>query len=403
MTGPRPRVLVLGTLDTKGEEFQLLRDELCAAGCEPIVLDMGIMGTPLFPGDIPRETVVERAGRSIESLGGGDRRADAIASVIAGASAIARELYDAGGFAGIIGMGGGSGTTMSSAVMEELPFGVPKLIVTTLSRLQPHIRGVDIVVVRSLVDLVGVNPITRMHIRQAAGAMAGMVALAPEQTRTGKSVVITCLGVTTPAVMRVRELLLARGKDVIVLHRRTHAMDTLLDAGLVEAMLDLTPNEITEGMIYPPGADDRERLQRVRAEGVPLILAPGALDMLLYFGQCEQRPPELADRVFVVHSRDATLIRTTVDEQRRLGCVLGAELRHSSGPVAALVPMRGFSMWDASGRPFDQPEARRAFLDGLLSTAGETLVLALDHHINDHAFADAVVTTLLDLLGEETR
>lgn len=394
----RPQILVLGTLDTKGEEFSLLRDELVTAGCDCIIVDLGIMGTPLFAADISREEVVARAGFNLEELRSGIMRGSAIDAVIRGGTQITLDLFEAGTFDGIIAMGGGSGTTIGSTIMDALPFGVPKVLVTTLSRLHPHVKGTDVVVVRTLVDLVGLNPITRVHIQQAAGAIAGMVRSSSRVGSPAKSIVITCLGVTTPCVMKLRERLLARGKNVIVLHRRTHTIPTLLQAGLVEAMVDLTPNEITEELVYPGHRTESDRLADIRDSGVPVVVSAGALDMILYFDDKGARPEGLHDRPFVIHSPHATLIRTTVAEQRHLGEELGRQLMLTRGPSIAVIPMGGFSMWDAPEREFEQREAREAFADGLESRVPSTRVLRVEANINDDEFVDAIEEQLITLL-----
>lgn len=395
-----PRVLVLGTLDTKAEEFAYLKQELIAAGCDPLIMDLGILGTPGFPADITREEVLAKAGQPIAELQSGTQRGAAIDAAIAGATGIVHELRKQHAFEGVIAMGGGSGTTMGTTIMESLPFGVPKLVVTTLTSLHPHVHGTDVVVLRSLVDLVGLNPIIKVHIQQAAGAIAGMIRSASPIESATRSIVITCLGVTTPGVMALRERLLGRGKCVIVLHHETHAMKTLLDLDLVEAVVDFTPNEITRNVIFPPGEANDDRLHEVRDRGIPLLLVPGALDMTLHFVPFEKRPEELKERPYVVHSPDATLVRTSQEEQGRLGEILGGQLAASRGPVAAVLPFGGFSMWDAPGRAFEQPAARAAFRRGLRRNAPTLTVIETDAHINDEEFAEVVLTELMRLISK---
>lgn len=395
-----PRILVLGTLDTKGEEFAFLRDELRRLGAEPIIVDLGIMGTPLFAGDFTREEVLQRAGTTVDEMRTGERRGDAIEAVIAGGTAIALELHSQRGIDGVIAMGGGSGTTIGTTIMEALPLGIPKVVVTTLSRLHPWVRGTDVIVVRTLVDLVGLNPITRIHISQAAAAIAGMSTTRPASISAKRSVVITCLGVTTAGVMRLRDILLAARKEVIVLHRRTHNLPMLVRAGLVEAVVDFTPNEITEAVIYPGVGDANDRLLEVRQAGIPVVLSAGALDMLISFEPPAKWPPSLAIRPSVVHSRDATLLRTTAAEQGKLGAVLGKLLAASSGPVAALIPMGGFSMWDAPGREFDQPLARDAFAAAVEEALPPASVTRVSAHINSPEYAEAVAAVVLSMIGD---
>lgn len=393
-----PRILVLGTLDTKGEEFALLRDELRSLACEPIVADLGIMGTPLFEGDIPREVVLQKGGYSLEDLQSGRRRGEAMEAAIAGGIAVAKELVNTSRIDGVIAMGGGSGTTIGTTIMQELPLGIPKLVVTTLSTLHPWVKGTDVVVLRTLVDLVGLNAITRLHIQQAAGAIAGMSRRAATGAEVTKSVLITCLGVTTPGVMQLRELLLARGMDVLVLHRRTHNVPLLVNGGFVEAIVDFTPNELTDSVVHPRQSDPDDRLRIARLAGIPMVVSAGALDMHIHFGPVQAVPSEMLGRKQVVHSRDALLINTSADEQARLGSVLGKQLAGSVGPVAAVVPMGGFSMWDAAGREFDDPASREAFATALEAEAPVGSVTRVDAHINSQQYAAVVCQTLMHLL-----
>ncbi|WHH60915.1 Tm-1-like ATP-binding domain-containing protein [Petroclostridium sp. X23] len=401
MEKSKPRVLVIGTLDTKGEEFAFLRNEIIRRGCDCIVMDLGIMGTPLFEGDIKREEVVEKSGCSLDELRSGNKRGEAINAVIEGGTLITRELYARGEFDGIIAMGGGSGTSIGNTIMKSLPFGVPKVLVTTLTNTNPLFQFTDMVIVRTMVDLVGLNSITRTYIQHAAGVITGMVRIKPAVDTHRKSIVITCLGVTTPGVMKIRQKLLDIGKEVIVLHRRTSVVKSMVESGLVEAMLDITPNEITENMVYPVGEDNFDRLKVVREAGIPLMTSAGAMDMILHFTPAEMRPEELKDRPYVIHSPTTTLIRTTIDEQRRLGAVLGKQLSEAKGPAMVIIPMDGFSMWDCEGKAFYQPEARKAFIEGMTENAPDIPIVRVNANINDESFAVAVVEVLVKLLKGE--
>lgn len=394
----KPRILVLGTLDTKGEEFEFLRDQLRELGCDPVVVDLGIMGTPLFKADVTRDDVLAKTEYTIDELRHGDKRGEAIEAVIAGGTAVALELYKDTGIDGVIALGGGSGTTIGTTIMHALPLGVPKVVVTTLSKLHPWVKGTDVVVIRTLVDLVGLNSITRLHIAQAAGAISGMAKQVRTTAAVRKSIIITCLGVTTPGVMLLRELLLARGKDVLVLHRRTHNVPLLVGAGFVEAIVDFTPNELTDAMVHPQLADPDDRLREAREAGIPLVVSAGALDMHIHFGPRETIPVELGSRTVVVHSRDALLLQTTPEEQAAMGSLLGRQLSASTGPVAAVVPMGGFSMWDADDRAFFSPTSRAAFASAIERTAPEGAVTRVDAHINSAEYASALCERVLELL-----
>lgn len=226
-----------------------------------------------------------------------------------------------------------------------------------------------------------------------------MARRAPVHASARKSIVITCLGVTTPGVMLLRELLISHGKDVLVLHRRTHNVSLLVDAGYVEAIVDFTPNEITEALLHPTDVDADDRLRGAREAGIPIVQSAGALDMYIHFGSRDAIPEGFKARKSVVHSRDALLLQTTPGEQAEMGLVFGRQLSASAGPVAAIIPMGGFSMWDAEGREFNSRNSRESFVRALEQEAPEGTVTRVEAHINSAEYASVVCARVLEILS----
>ncbi|MEA4899626.1 MAG: Tm-1-like ATP-binding domain-containing protein [Christensenellaceae bacterium] len=395
-------ILVIGTLDTKGEEFSYLKAQIERLGMRATVMDLGILGAPAFAGDIPREAVMTRAGVSLARLRDGNARGAAIEAAILGGQRIAIELFEKGEIDGVIAMGGGSGTSMGTKIMRLLPLGFPKCLVTTLSNLTQFLGNSDICVLRSMVDLVGLNSLTRTIIQEAAAAITGMTENRPDAQALKSCVAVSCLGVTTPCVMKLREGLLKRGRDVVVLHFYTGIADDLAREGRLEAMLDITPCELTKGLIYPETGGMPRRLEAVREAGVPIITAPGALDMLLNATPLEKVPQALAGRQYIAHSPNMTLLQTTAQERARMGAYIAGDLCRAKGPAVIVIPEGGFSMWDAPGKAFYDPDGIRAFTQSAEAEAGGRLRLRRSPgNINDDRFAQDVLRVFDEIMDEK--
>lgn len=392
-------IAILGTLDTKGEEFAFLRDQLQRRGHKTVVIDLGVMGEPSFEPDISREHVVSLGGASLDEFKNGNMRGKAIDTVIAGGKRLVRELYTSGHLDGVICMGGGSGTTIGLQIMSELPMGVPKVQVTTLTDLTRFIGNCDVCVVRSMVDLVGLNSVTRTIIQEAAGAISGMVTNKPEMRKVGKCIAITCLGVTTPGVMKIRQRLHELGKEVLVLHRRTDVVDMLVREDLLECMMDLTPSELQRGWLFPHGKPNMNRILTVREKGIPLIMAPGALDMLLQPSPVSELPDEFRERRNIVHSPNMTLLAATNEEYRMQAEYCQKILKLCKGPAYMIVPTKGFSMWSTEDKAFYNPDAVSDFIN-ILQSGSKTnyRVRCIDAGFNDDAFADAIIGTYKQIM-----
>lgn len=398
----KPTVLIIGTLDTKGEELSYLRDEIEKCQCHCLVMDVGVLGRPAFQADICREDVITRGGGNLEELmkaaEKGSARGSAIDIVTLGGAEIAKELLAQKVFDGAISIGGGGGTTIGTAIMRELPLGVPKVQVSTLLGsprrvMARYIGNKDIMMLNSVVDIVGLNRITRVVLQEAAGAIAGMVKNEVKMGEHRPCVAITCLGVTTPMVMKVRQHLVDRGREVVVLHKRTPVLEELVAENMVEAILDLTPNELVDIVVHPGSSEtpsSSTRLKRAREAGIPIIFAPGGLDMILA-GAPSDVPEELKTRKFCMHNPHSVLVRTSEDELRAMGKYLGETINLVAGPVGVVVPLAGLSAMDREGSDFHDAAAIASFLQELNNTVADQVeIKKVQAHINSDEFVNAV-------------
>ena len=400
-------VYLIATLDTKGPEAALLRDLLTAVRVSVRVIDAGSVGAPAFKPDVSREEVFAAAGTNLADIAARRDRGEAVTAAAQGAVALARRLHAEGQLAGLIALGGSAGTTIGTAAMRALPIGVAKLMVSTLAsgQVRHYVGDKDILMLNSIVDLAGVNRLTRSVLATAARAMAGLVTIGlPAAARSLPNdkplVAATMFGVTTPCVERARQVLEAAGYEVLVFHATGsggQAMESLVADGLLAGVLDITTTELADELVGGVLSAGPERLTAAARHGVPQVVSVGALDMVNFHAR-DTVPAKFADRTFYQHNPSVTLMRTTPAENLELGRQVGHKVAMSSGPAAILLPARGVSAIDREGAPFDDPLARRELFAGVRQTAGPIDVLELDCHINDPEFAEAAVQMLIELM-----
>lgn len=405
-----PVVLLIGTLDTKGQEYAYVRDRIRAAGHDTIVMDLGILGEPVFAPDIPAAAVARAGGGDLESLRARADRGAAVEVMQRGACALVPTLFADGRFDGVAGLGGGGGTAMIAAAMRTLPVGVPKLIVSTMAsgNTSPYVGVKDLTLMSSVVDIAGLNPLSRRILANAADAVAGMVA---GGSRGGVEpaahdrplVAATMFGVTTPAVTAIRGRLERAGFDVIVFHATGtggRAMEGLIEDGFFAGVVDVTTTEWCDevaGGVLSAGPD---RLAAAARTGIPQVVSVGALDMV-NFGPLETVPERFRERTLYRHNDAVTLMRTTPEECAEIARRVAAQLNRAAGPVVVVLPRRGVSAIDAEGKPFHDPDADNVLFDTLRASLMPAIrVVEVDAHINDPAFADVVSAEMLAMLAE---
>lgn len=403
-------VILLGALDTKGQEIAYVRDRLSACGIVALVIDAGSQGEPTFVPDISRRQVFTAAGTSLEAITRAGDRGKAVEAAARGASKLVADLHARGQVDGILALGGSAGTTIGTAAMRRLPFGVPKLMVSTLASGQvKHFVGVrDILMMHSVVDISGLNRISRTVLGNAAHAMAGMVATAiPIPPATNKPLIAaTMFGVTTPCVSLAQKQLEAKDFEVLVFHATGTGgltMESFIADGLIAGVLDITTTELADELVGGILGAGPNRLTAAAMRGVPQAICVGALDMV-NFGPPETVPEKFKDRRFYHHNASVTLMRTTPAENDRLGKEIAEKASAARGPTAILLPLRGISAIDRPGQPFHWPEANEALFQSLRNWTGpQVKIVEFDLHINDPEFATAAVETLLSLMAQPIR
>ncbi len=379
-------VYLLATLDTKGTEAAFVRDCLIEFGVEVEVVDTSCGGQP------------------------GDRGQAVNAAAAAAAKRIA-DAYTAGKVSGVLAIGGSAGTTIGTAAMRALPIGVPKIMVSTLAsgNVRAWVGDKDILMLNSIVDIAGINRISRLVLSQAAAAMAGMVQAQSSNPQSAirnpqldrPLIAATMFGVTTPCVQHARKILEDAGYEVLVFHATGNggqAMESLIRDGLIAGVLDITTTELADELVGGVLSAGPTRLTAAGQCGVPQVVSVGALDMV-NFGPPETIPDKFEGRKFHVHNASVTLMRTTPDENARLGEEIGRKLAAAMGPTTILLPLQGVSAIDRAGQPFDDAAARAALFDGIRRTHGSVELIELDQHVNDPAFAEAAAAKLITLIG----
>ena len=400
-------VLLIGTLDTKGEEYAYLRDRLREARVDVVLADVGTLEPPRIEPDISREEVAAGTGADVAGLAEARDRGAAVTAMADAAAALARRLHTEGRFDGILAAGGSGNTAIATRAMQALPVGVPKLIVSTMAAgdTREYVGSRDVTMMASVTDVAGGNTISARVLANAAAAMAGMVkAPAVEVAEERPLVGVTMFGVTTPCVTAAREELERRGYEPVVFHATGvggQAMEGLMESGFLRGALDVTTTELCDDLVGGVLSAGPDRLEMAGGLGLPQVVSLGALDMV-NFGARDTVPERFEERNLYVHNPVVTLMRTTREECAELGRRIATKLSAASGPVALFVPLRGVSMIDAEGGPFWDPDADAALFEALRSGLDRRVELhELDLHVNDPEFATAMVEKLDDYMKEE--
>jgi len=403
----KPQIALIGTLDTKGDEIAYVRERLRSLGAEPVVIDSGILGEPGTQADVTREDVAREAGYELAAIQDAGSRGAAVELMQAGVRAVCLRLWLEGRLNGALCLGGAEGALLGAAAMQALPVGVPKVIVSPSASgrraFGPFVGESDIVVMHSVVDIIGLNPIARAVFDNAAAAVVGMARDAgrPLQDLGARTVGITMLGHTTPAVMRIRAALEHAGHEPVVFHANGvggPAMERLAAAGALAGVVDYTLSELANSLMDGLHATGPDRLRVAGAHGLPQVVVPGCVD---FFNQGARAtvPAEYRDRRSYFHNPVATLVRLEPEEMAELGRVVAERLNDARGPVHVLVPTAGFSLADVDGGDLWHPAADAAFVESLAAELGADIPLELvDTHVNDPAFADLVAARYLALV-----
>ncbi|GAB3177885.1 Tm-1-like ATP-binding domain-containing protein [Telluribacter humicola] len=401
-------IVVLGCFDTKGEVFAWLRECLLGQGERVLTINTGVLGTTdRFLVDIESEAVAEAAGTTLTDLRTRRDRGQAVDCMGRGAAKVLSGLVEEGKVKAVIGMGGGGGTYIALAAMQAVPLGTPKLCLSTVAAkdLSRQVGDKDITLMPSVVDVAGLNSIIGPLVQQAAAAISAMAGVARNATTASAgSIAISMFGNTTACVDACTELLTRQGYEVLAFHATGvggKTMEALIREGCFDAVLDLTTTELADDLCGGICSAGPERLTAAARMGIPQVVVPGCLDMV-NFAHPDTVPKPYRQREMYRWAPDVTLMRTNAEENRQLGEQLAQKLNPSAAPVAVLLPLKGISQIDAGGGVFFRPETNRVLFDAIQTHAAEHIeVREVDAHINDQAFAEVLVQTLLDLIQKD--
>lgn len=403
-------ICIIGAFDTKGAEYAFVREHICAHGYNVLTVNTGVLGsTDLFPIDIDADRVAAAGGGDITALREQKDRGSAMKVMCAGAAKIARLLNDENRIDGIIGMGGTGGTTVVTSAMRELPVGMPKVCVSTAAagNVAPYVGTKDITMIPSIVDVAGINRISKIIFTRAAGAICGMVEEnIPESTEEKPIIAASMFGNTTDCVNACMKQLTDDGYEVLVFHATGtggKTMESLVSEGLVDAVLDITTTELADtvcGGVFDAGT---ERLSAAGERGIPHLIVPGCIDMA-NFGGIDTVPKKYTDagRTLYEWNPSVTLMRTNIEENKIIARMCAEKANAAKGPVAFLIPLNGVSILDGEGEPFCDRDADAAFSSTLKSLLNpEIPVIEIDANINDSAFSNKAVEMMRDLIAQK--
>ena len=402
-----PTVAVLGTFDTKGPEHAFVADRIRSRGHTPLLINVGCLGAPTVKPDITADDVAARGDENWRAILARKDRGESVSLMGRGAAALLDELAAAGKIHGVISLGGGGGTAIATAGMRALPVGFPKLMVSTLASGQTahYVGTTDITMMPAIVDVAGINRVSRAVFTNAAGAICGMVdarQTSPSATADRPLIVASMFGNTTPCVTEAKRILEEAGYEVLVFAATGNggrAMESLIGSGLVAGVLDITTTEWADELVGGVLTAGPERLDATARAKIPAIVTPGCLDMV-NFGEPATVPAKFSGRNFYQHNAQVTLMRTTPAECAELGRILAEKLNRYPAPVTFLIPRRAISVISAAGKPFHDPAADTALFSAVKAGLRPDIpVVELDVEINDPVFARACAETLLRSLG----
>jgi uncharacterized protein (UPF0261 family) len=411
---PEPIVLILATLDTKHLEAGFLRDRIESHGCRTLLMDAGIFdppedstGGPCF---IPRQEVAAAAGVSLEELIASRDKGRCIRTMMEGAQAMTGRLHSEGRLHGVIAIGGAQGTDIGTAAMRALPFGIPKLMVSTVANgraaFGPYVGTRDIIMMHSVADLQGLNVLTKRVLANSAAAVCGMVkSTEPAQRDSGViPVAMSMLGTTTSGALRAKALLESRSFEVVAFHQNGTggiAMEDMILEGMFKGVLDINLHEIGDYVAGGLHAAIREdRLEAAGKLGIPQVVAPGSINYTVQ-GPLAGLTETMKTRKHIIHNPNLTLVRLSREELARTAELAAGKLNRARGPVQVFIPLKGFSYPDREGLNHWEPESNHFFIERLKQHLSPAIPLReIEAHINDAEFIDPVVETFISLMRE---
>ncbi len=397
-------IAIIGTLDTKGEEYAFIKSAIKSTGLNTLVIHAGVFEA-LFSPDVSNSEVAMAGGSDISELVSKKDRGYAMEIMSKGCAVILKDLYSKGNVDGVISLGGSGGTTIATTAMRALPIGVPKVMVSTVASgdTRPYVGISDITMMHSVVDIAGVNVISSKILSNAAFAICGMVmheSIKPESEKP--LIAATMFGVTTPCVTLAREYLEKNGYEVLVFHATGvggRAMESLIEAGFFKGVLDITTTEWCDELVGGVLSAGENRLEAAGQCGIPQVVSVGALDMV-NFGPMDSVPDKFKERNLYKHNPTITLMRTTKSECAKLGEIIAEKLNMAKSPTALVLPLKGVSMIDAEGQPFYGPDEDKALFESLRNNIDKNVeIIEMDKNINDEEVAITMAKKLIELMN----
>jgi uncharacterized protein (UPF0261 family) len=398
-------VAVIGAFDTKGLEFAFLKSEIEKHGCKTFTINVGVLGEGPFKADVNADKVAEAGGSSLKKLAEDKDRGVAMEVMTRGAAIISKKYFDEGRFDGIVSMGGSGGAVVGTSAMRALPVGVPKLMVTTVASgdTSAYVGTTDITMMPSIVDVSGLNRISRTIFANAAGAISGMVSGEKVESSSQEKPLIaaTMFGNTTRAVDHARQILEDKGFEVLVFHATGtggRTMEMLIENGYFAGVLDITTTEWADEVCGGVLSAGKTRLEAAAKAGIPQVVTPACIDMCNFWAP-ETIPAQFKDRLLYKWNPNITLMRTTPEENTKLGEIFAEKLNKTKAPIAVFIPMGGFSEIDFPAKPFWWPEANQAFVDALKKNLRSDIpVVISDLDVNNPEFSGMVAEKLIEFL-----
>lgn len=400
-------IAVAGTFDTKGKEFLYVKELIEELGLKTYMINMGVFDSEIEV-DVSNKEIAKEAGYDIEDIVSRRDRAMATEALSKGMELLIPRIYAEGKFDGIISFGGSGGTSLVTPAMRALPIGVPKMMVSTMAsgNVSQYVGTSDIIMMPSIVDVAGLNKISKTIFKNAVLAIAGMVGMADKIKKVEEDekplIAATMFGVTTPCVDFAKEYLEERGYEVLVFHATGtggKTMESLIDAGFFKGVLDITTTEWCDEIVGGVLGAGPNRLEAAGRNHVPQVVSVGALDMV-NFGPIDTIPEKFKDRNLYKHNPTVTLMRTTVEENIKFGQKIAEKLNASFGKTVLILPLKGVSMIDAPGQPFYGSKEDEALFDTLKNNIDKDKVniVEMDNNINEKAFAQRAAEELIKML-----
>ena len=400
-------IVVLATLDTKGREAQFVREQIEKLGHKALVVDTGVVGIPATKADVAREEVASAGGSSLAELLEDPTREVAAPIMADGATKIMTQLAADGKIHGIVSMGGTQGTTLSAKVMRALPYGFPKVMVSTMAsgNVAPWVDIKDITMMFSVADILGLNPLTRKVLANAAGAVCGMADVDVTLEQGDRPLVaVTTVGITTQGAMKAVEVLESAGYETIVFHAigpGGRAMEQMMKEGIIGAVLDFSTIEVSNEMHHALLAGGEERLTTAGRLGIPQVICPGAIEVLV-FNEPETVPERYRGRTLIPHSPQITDVRLNEEEMAEVGREVARRLRYTRDSATFMIPTAGYDSYAVKGMGFHDPVADGAFVSELTANLPDNFtIIERDTHIDDPAFAMECAQRLISLIEQQ--